>query len=88
MVDGEGSLASTDVNERNKTIENHYKWVEAANYLGCHSIRVNAHGEGSSEEVAEAAVDGLSKLSAYAENFGINIVKTLKHDPNKLSSTR
>jgi len=74
MVDGEGSLASTDVNERNKTIENHYKWVEAANYLGCHSIRVNAHGEGSSEEVAEAAVDGLSKLSAYAENFGINIL--------------
>ena len=74
MVDGQGALASTDVDERNKTIENHYKWVDAAKYLGCHSIRVNAHGEGSSEEVAEAAVDGLSKLSAYAEKSGINVL--------------
>lgn len=74
MVDGEGSLASTDAAERMKTIENHYKWVDAAKFLGCHSIRVNAHGEGSAEEVAEAAVDGLSKLSEYAAKQGINVL--------------
>jgi sugar phosphate isomerase/epimerase len=74
MIDSEGDLASTDNAERNKTIENHYKWVDAAKYLGCHSIRVNAHGEGSSEEVAKAAVDGLRKLSDYAAKQGINIL--------------
>jgi sugar phosphate isomerase/epimerase len=74
MIDGEGAMASTDDDERNKAIENHYKWVDAAKYLGCHAIRVNAHGEGSSEEVAKAAVDGLSKLSDYAAKQGVNIL--------------
>jgi sugar phosphate isomerase/epimerase len=74
MVDGEGHLASTVDEERRKTIENHYKWVDAAAFLGCHSIRVNAHGEGTAEEVAAAAVDGLTKLSEYAEKKGINVL--------------
>jgi len=74
MVDGEGHIASTDDEERQKSIENHYKWVEAAKFLGCHSIRVNAHGEGTAEEVAVAAVDGLTKLSEYAEKQGVNIL--------------
>lgn len=74
MIDGEGSMASTDEKERNEAIENHYKWVDAAKYLGCHSIRVNAHGEGSSEDVAKAAVAGLSKLADYGAKQGVNIL--------------
>lgn len=74
MIDGEGAMASTNDEEREKAIENHYRWVDAAKYLGCHSIRVNAHGEGTSEEVAKAAVDGLSKLADYASKQGINIL--------------
>ena len=74
MVDGEGNLATLDDKERAQTVENHKKWVDAAKYLGCHSIRVNAHGEGTSEEVAVAAVKGLSALSAYAATQGINVL--------------
>jgi len=74
MVDGEGSLASTDDKERNQTVENHYKWVDAAKFLGCHAIRVNAHGEGSAEEVATSAIDGLNKLSEYAAKQGVNVL--------------
>ena len=74
MVDGEGNLATLDDKERAQTIENHKKWVDAAKYLGCHSIRVNAHGEGTSEEVAEAAVKGLTALSTYAATQGINVL--------------
>ncbi len=74
MVDGEGNLATLDEAERLETIENHKKWVDAAKYLGCHSIRVNAHGEGSAEEVADAAVKGLSELSDYAAKQGINVL--------------
>ena len=74
MVDGEGYLATLDDAERAQTIENHKKWVDAAKFLGCHSIRVNAHGEGTAEEVADAAVKGLSTLSDYAATQGINVL--------------
>ena len=43
MIDGEGALGDKDEAKRTKAVENHYKWVEAAKFLGCHSIRVNAH---------------------------------------------
>ncbi len=74
MVDGEGDLGAPDSEQRDKVVENHKKWVDAAAFLGCHSIRVNAKGKGTADEVATAVVDGLSKLSIYAEKKGINII--------------
>ncbi|MDN5213549.1 sugar phosphate isomerase/epimerase family protein [Fulvivirgaceae bacterium BMA12] len=74
MVDGEGHLGSTDDSKRKQAVENHYKWVEAAKFLGCHSIRVNAAGQGSAEEVANAAVDGLGSLAEFAKDFNINVI--------------
>ncbi|MBT1704664.1 sugar phosphate isomerase/epimerase [Fulvivirgaceae bacterium PWU20] len=74
MCDGEGELADLDAKKRQKTVENHYKWVDAAKFLGCHSIRVNAFGIGTAEEVSKAAIDGLSKLSEYAEKVNIGII--------------
>jgi len=74
MIDGEGYLADLDPKKREEAVKNHYKWVDAAAFLGCHSIRVNAHGEGTSEEVAKAAVDGLSKVAEYAAAKNINVI--------------
>lgn len=74
MVDGEGNLASSDEKKLNAAVENHKKWVDAAKALGCHSIRVNAHGEGTYNQVLEQAVVGLTKLSEYAATQGINIL--------------
>jgi sugar phosphate isomerase/epimerase len=74
MVDREGNLAEKDTAARNKAVDNHKKWVDAAKYLGCHSIRVNARGEGSREEQYAQAVDGLSTLSAFAQGAGINVI--------------
>jgi sugar phosphate isomerase/epimerase len=74
MVDGEGNLADTSRAVRTKAIENHYKWVKAAKFLGCHSIRVNARGNGTMEQVQAAAIDGLSRLSDYAVKSGINVI--------------
>jgi sugar phosphate isomerase/epimerase len=73
MVDNEGGLGDTNAKERQKAVENHYKWVEAAKFLGCHSIRVNAYGQGTAEEVAKAAIDGLGKLTEFGmkENMGV-----------------
>ncbi len=74
MIDGEGGLGELDDATRNKAVENHYKWVEAAKYLGCKTIRVNAYGKGTAEEVAKAAVDGLGKLGEFANTMKINVI--------------
>jgi sugar phosphate isomerase/epimerase len=74
MIDGEGGLGDTNKSQRDTAVENHKKWVEAAKFLGCHSIRVNAYGEGAREEVSKAATDGLRMLSEYAKGFDINVI--------------
>lgn len=74
MIDGEGQLADTDDKKRLQAVENHYKWVDAAKYLGCHSIRVNAAGNGTYDEQKTAAVDGLGSLASYGAENNINVI--------------
>jgi sugar phosphate isomerase/epimerase len=74
MCDGEGALGDPDEKKRQKAVENHYKWVELAKYLGCHSIRVNAHSEGSYEEQMSRAADGLRKLTEFGAKHDINVI--------------
>jgi sugar phosphate isomerase/epimerase len=74
MCDGEGNLGERDNKKRAAAVDNHKKWVEAAKFLGCHSIRVNAYGEGTAEQVAAAATDGLRSLSEFAQPAGINVI--------------
>ena len=88
MCDNEGSLGDPDNQKRQKAVENHYKWHEAAKYLGCHSIRVNAylteslHGlevgdytkTGSYENQVSLAADGLRRLTEFGANLGINTI--------------
>ncbi|MDN5204168.1 sugar phosphate isomerase/epimerase family protein [Fulvivirgaceae bacterium BMA10] len=74
MIDGEGNLGGTSDKERTQAVENHYKWIEAAKFLGCHSIRVNAAGRGTAEDVKLAAIDGLGKLSEFGAQHEINVI--------------
>ncbi|MEW7290672.1 sugar phosphate isomerase/epimerase family protein [Aquimarina sp. 2304DJ70-9] len=74
MVDGEGDLAVLDEKERNDAVENHKKWVDAAQFLGCHSIRVNLFGTNDPKQWIDVATDGLGKLSDYAATKGVNVI--------------
>ena len=74
MIDGEGNLAETDNKLRLKGIENHYKWVEAAHFLGCHAIRVNLRGGKDKTEALKTSVDSLNRLSDFAKGSNINIL--------------
>jgi len=74
MIDGEGGLAELDDKKRLEAVEKHYKWVHAAKYLGCQTIRVNAYGNGSAEDVQKAGIDGLSRLGEYAAKEKINVI--------------
>jgi len=74
MCDGEGMVGHPEEAERKKTVENHKRWVDAAAYLGCHSIRVNAGSRGSYEEQQKLAADGLRMLCEYGDTQKINII--------------
>lgn len=74
MIDGEGALAGNNDAKRKEAVENHYKWVEAAEFLGCHSIRVNLHGEGEEEEWKEASVKSLTQLTNFAADHEVNVI--------------
>ena len=76
MVDAEGDLAALDAKQRQQAVENHYKWVEAAAFLGCHAIRVSIADNAKTDalEMQQSAVLGLQQLAAFAAPFGISII--------------
>jgi len=74
MCDGEGNLGDPDPQRRTQAVENHYKWLEAARYIDCHSIRVNASSSGSYDEQIKLAADGLRHLSEYAADYKLNVL--------------
>jgi sugar phosphate isomerase/epimerase len=74
MCDGEGAIGDSDAAARRRSVENHYKWVEAARTLGCHSIRVNAQSSGTPDEQRALAADGLRRLTEFAAERGIHVL--------------
>lgn len=74
MVDDEGPLAIPDDSQRLEAVDNHKKWIDAAKILGCRTVRVNLHGEGSPEEKEMASIDSLSRLGEYAKPMQVNVV--------------
>jgi len=74
MCDGEGRLGDPDSQARLQAVRNHHRWVDAARTLGCATIRVNAASEGTWDEQAKLAADGLRQLSEFGERVGINVI--------------
>jgi sugar phosphate isomerase/epimerase len=74
MVDGEGKIGGSHNTERLLAVENHKKWVDAASYLGCSAIRINAHGDGSSDQIKENCIESIKSLAAYAQSQNIDIL--------------
>ncbi len=74
MCDGEGAIGDPDDGARATAVENHYRWVEAAKHLGCHSIRVNAQSDGNPEQQRRLAIDGLRRLTEFAAPRDINVI--------------
>ena len=74
MVDRAGDISDSDPVKRNESVERHKKYVDAAAYLGCHSIRINTFGEYDPQKWMEATEDGLKKLCEYAASKNINVL--------------
>jgi sugar phosphate isomerase/epimerase len=92
MCDLEGDLGHPIQSQRNLAVENHHKWVEAAAFLGCHSIRVNASSSsGTWDQQKQLAAEGLHALAEYAEQYNINVLVEnhggLSSNPQWLTAT-
>jgi len=74
MIDDEGPLALPDDKVRLVAVEDHKKWIEAAKFLGCLTVRVNLHGDGAPDDKKTASIDSLSRLGDFAKTMNINIV--------------
>jgi L-ribulose-5-phosphate 3-epimerase len=74
MIDTPGALADADEAARKRAVEGHKQWVDAARFLGCHSIRVNAWGKGTPEEMGKRFTESASALVEYATQAGLNVI--------------
>jgi len=81
MIDSEGNMGSPEKAERMAAARNHYKWVDIAAELGCHSIRTNMY-PGQKQPSTPAEIDtfvghcaeSFADLCAYAAPRKINII--------------
>ncbi|MGD0581553.1 MAG: TIM barrel protein [Bacteroidales bacterium] len=74
MCDDEGPLSSINEKERLDSVENHKKWIEAAAFLGCLTVRVNLHGDGDPDLRKKASIDSLTRLGGFAKPMNLNVV--------------
>jgi L-ribulose-5-phosphate 3-epimerase len=74
MCDGEGALGDPDEARRLQAVENHFKWIEAAKFLGCKMIRVNAQSSGGYDEQMKLCADGLHRLTEFGAKAKIAVV--------------
>lgn len=76
-VDGHGNLSSIDEDERKQAVENHKKWYDICQKLGCNAFRANSggtHGADATEEEIERCIKSFEELAVIGENTGIRVM--------------
>ena len=76
MVDEEGDGGAVTREESKQYVTSHRKWIDIAEYLGCHAIRTNCWGaEGvSNKEVLKWASQTYHNLLEYAQEAGVKVL--------------
>ena len=74
MVDEEGDLSIKSKLKRKKHISNHFKWIDAAVAMNCHSVRINLFGVDDHFAWKEYSKESLLKICEYAIDKKINIL--------------
>jgi len=73
MIDTTGDLGTADKSAREANVEKTFPWIDAAAYLGCQTVRINARGPGSGDELRPRIVESGTRLADYAAKSKINI---------------
>lgn len=79
-VGGERPMGHSEQTERRKAVHDHYKWVDIAAELGCHSIQANMETDLEPKDSIEMeafvgrCVESFTELCEYARPRNINIL--------------
>ena len=74
MIDEIEGLAEENKSRRLKAVENHKMWIDAAEIMGCESVRLNLDGSSNAEKWKDLSINSLSELGSYAKNSGVNVI--------------
>lgn len=90
MIDTTGDLGAADAEKRKEAVEKTFAWIDAAKFLGCRTVRINARGPGSADELRPRIVESCARLADHAAPQKINIAIEnhggLSSDPDWLVS--
>jgi sugar phosphate isomerase/epimerase len=73
MIDTTGDLGAGDKPARDKAVEQTFAWIDAAKYLGCQTVRINARGPQNADDLRERVVESCSRLADFAAERRLNI---------------
>ena len=74
MIDEIEGLAEENKLRRLKAVDNHKMWIDAAEIMGCESVRLNLYGTSNAEKWKDLSIKSLSDLGSYAKNSGVNVI--------------
>ena len=74
MIDEIEGLAEENKSRRLKAVDNHKMWIDAAEIMGCESVRLNLYGTSNAEKWKDLSIKSLSDLGSYAKNSGVNVI--------------
>jgi len=76
MVDAEGDPCVADKKDREQFAVNHRKWIDIANFLGCHAIRTNCRGNEKTnpDDGLKWAADAYERLLEYAIPANVSVL--------------
>ena len=74
MIDRAGNLGASIESECDAAISLHKKWILAAKRMGCPNIRINAHGDGTRDEVFSACKKSIQVLSDFGKQHNVGIL--------------
>ena len=73
MLDTNGPLGAADRRERDRAVDKTKTWMDAARFLGCHTIRVNARGPGPAEALQERIAESCARLADHDPDLNVTI---------------
>lgn len=90
MLDTNGPLGAAEKSARDAAVEKTLPWIDAAAFLGCRLVRVNAYGDGNADELRERVAESCSRLADYAQKSKLSVAienhGKLSSDPVWLTS--
>ena len=73
MIDTTGDLGAKDKAARDTAVDKTLEWIDAAKFLGCRMVRINARGPQNSHELRAAVAESCVRLADHAAARNLSV---------------